>query len=119
MISSIRSLSNYTFFGILSILINILAYHVSYNLLSIPNVTSTIIALLLAIIFAFITNKLWVFKSPSFDRRTLNHEIPTFLGSRIGTGVLDVVIMYVAVDIMTWPSTFWKCGSNVIVIVLN
>ena len=109
----------YIFFGCLTTLVNIVSYHVSCSILSIPNVPSTILAWILAVIFAFITNKLWVFGSPSFDQQTLTHEIPTFLGARIGTGILDVVIMYVAVDMMAWPSLFWKCVSNVVVIVLN
>lgn len=110
----------YLFFGGLTTLINIVSYHVSYNILTIPNVPSTVLAWVLAVIFAFVTNKLWVFDSPSFDnKRILRHEILTFLGVRIGTGILDVAIMYVTIDIMTWPSLFWKCVSNVIVIVLN
>ena len=109
----------YAVFGILTTVVNIVSYHVSYSILTIPNVPSTILAWTLAVIFAFVTNKLWVFDSKSFDRRTMLHEVSTFLGTRIGTGVLDVVIMYVAVDIMAWPSLFWKCVSNVIVIILN
>lgn len=91
----------------------------SSALIGIPNVPSTIIAWVLAVAFAFITNKLWVFESRSFDGMTLKHEIPTFLGARIGTGLLDVGIMYLAVDVMNWNSTVWKLISNVIVIILN
>ena len=109
----------YAIFGILTTVVNIVSYQVSYSILALPNVPSTILAWTLAVIFAFITNKLWVFDSPSFDQRTLRHEISTFLGARVSTGILDVLIMYVAVDIMAWPSLFWKCVSNIIVIVLN
>ena len=116
---SMGSFIAYAIFGILTTIINIVSYYVSYSILSIPNVPSTILAWVLAVIFAFVTNKLWVFDSPSFDQRTLRHEIPTFLGVRIGTGILDVAIMYVAVDVTAWPSLFWKCVSNMIVIVLN
>ena len=109
----------YGIFGVLTTLINIVAYIVCFNVFSISNVPSTIIAWIIAVIFAFITNKLWVFDSKNFDRRTLAHEIPTFFGARIATGVLDVLIMYLTVDVMNWNSTIWKLISNVIVIVLN
>ena len=62
---------------------------------------------------------MWVFDSGSFDWKILAHEIPTFFGSRLVTGFLDVVIMLLAVDIMAWNSMIWKTISNVIVIILN
>ena len=60
-----------------------------------------------------------MFDSKSFDGKTLKHEIPTFFGARVATGILDVVIMYLAVDVMSWNSTIWKLISNIIVIILN
>ena len=51
----------YLIFGVLTTLINIISYFITYELLNIPNVPSTIIAWILSVIFAFITNKLFVF----------------------------------------------------------
>lgn len=109
----------YVVFGALTTVVNMGAYYVSYNLLHIPNVPSAAIAWILAVAFAFVTNKLWVFDSPSFDAQTLKHEIPTFFGARIATGVLDVVIMYLAVDVAHMNPTVWKLISNVLVIIIN
>ena len=114
-----KSLVLYAVFGGLTTLVNMGAYWLCFNAIGIPNVPATIIAWLLAVCFAFITNKLWVFDSKSFDKKTLWHEIPTFFGARIATGLLDVLIMYVAVDVLKWDSMVWKLISNVIVIVLN
>lgn len=114
-----RSLVFYAVFGVFTTLVNMGAYWLCFNVLGIPNVPSTIVAWFLAVSFAFITNKLWVFDSKSFDAKTLKHEIPTFFGARIATGLLDVLIMYLAVDVMHWNSMVWKMISNVIVIVLN
>ena len=114
-----KSLIMYVVFGALTTVVNMGAYYVSYTLLHIPNVPSTAIAWILAVAFAFVTNKLWVFDSPSFDAQTLKHEIPTFFGARIATGVLDVVIMYLAVDVAHMNPTVWKLISNVLVIIIN
>ncbi len=114
-----KSLIMYVVFGALTTVVNMGAYYVSYNLLHIPNVPSAAIAWILAVAFAFVTNKLWVFDSPSFDAQTLKHEIPTFFGARIATGVLDVVIMYLAVDVAHMNPTVWKLISNVLVIIIN
>jgi len=106
----------YIFFGGLTTLINIVAYFVAYNICKISNVPSTVIAWILSVIFAFITNKLYVFESKS---KSLLYEISTFFACRLGTGILDVAIMYVSVDILFFNALIMKILSNVLVIVLN
>lgn len=114
-----KSVISYLIFGVLTTVVNVVSYTVCYNVLGISNVVSTVIAWILAVLFAFVTNKLYVFDSKSFDIKTLQHEIPSFFGCRLLTGVLDVVIMYIAVDMMRMSGLFWKVVSNVLVIVLN
>lgn len=109
----------YTIFGILTTAVNLISYILCCNICNIPNILSTIIAWILAVGFAFITNKLWVFDSKSFGIVTLKYEVPTFLGARIITGIFDVVIMYFTVDVFNWNPIIWKLLSNVIVIILN
>jgi len=109
----------YVFFGALATLVNTASYYLCYNVLGIPNVPSVLIAWLLAVIFAFFTNKLWVFKSKSFAPEVLKHEIPTFFGARALTGLMDLGIMYLTVDVLHWNATLWKLISNILVIILN
>ena len=42
-----------------------------------------------------------------------------FFAGRIATGVMDIVIMYLAVDVLGAPDMVLKILSNVLVIVLN
>ena len=114
-----RSIIMYIFFGGCTTIINLATYYLFHNVLSISNVPATIIAWLLAVIFAFVTNKLWVFDSKSWEKNVLLHELWTFFAARIATGIFDVVIMYLAVDVMNMNSTIWKLISNIIVIILN
>ena len=109
----------YVFFGALATLVNTAAYYLCYNVLGISNVPSVIIAWILAVVFAFFTNKLWVFKSKSFAPEVLKHEIPTFFGARALTGLMDLGIMWLAVDVLGGNGTVWKLVSNVLVIILN
>ena len=109
----------YVFFGALATLVNTASYYLCYNIIGISNVPSVIIAWLLAVVFAFFTNKLWVFKSKSFAPDVLKHEIPTFFGARLLTGLLDLGIMYLAVDVLHGNGTVWKLISNILVIILN
>lgn len=114
-----KSFILYAVFGVCTTLINWGAYYLCYSIIHIPNVTSTIIAWIVAVAFAFITNKIWVFESKSFYGKTLLYEIWTFIIARLVTGILDVIIMYFTVDVFTMNSTVWKLISNIIVIIIN
>ena len=82
-------------------------------------VPSVIIAWFIAVAFAYVTNKLFVFESKVFEKRALLKEILSFYSCRILTGLFDVAIMYLAVDVMSGNSTIWKIISNLVVIALN
>lgn len=109
----------YVFFGGLTTLINWGAYALCYNVLGVSNVPSVIIAWILGVEFAFVTNKIWVFESRSFDTKTVLRELWTFVAARLVTGLLDLGIMYLAVDVLGGNGNVWKLISNVIVIILN
>ena len=114
-----KSFILYAVFGVFTTLINWGTYYLCYSIIHISNVPSTIIAWIAAVAFAFITNKIWVFDSKSFDGKTLLYEIWTFVAARLVTGVLDVAIMYFAVDVFAMNATIWKLISNIIVIIIN
>lgn len=114
-----KSLINYGIFGVITTVINIGAYSLCYEHLGINNVVSNIIAWVLAVTVAYITNKIWVFDSKSLEPSVLVREVISFFGCRVATGIIDLAIMYVAVDCMGLNSTLTKCISNVIVIVAN
>ncbi len=110
---------SYLFFGVCAMLVNMAAYYVLYELLDVGNVPATVLAWLEAVIFAFFTNKRWVFKSRRETGAGLLAELTSFFGCRVLTGALDVVIMAVAVDRLHGNGVLWKLISNVIVTVLN
>ncbi len=114
-----KGLILYVVFGAGTTLINWLVYYLCYAVLGVPNVPSTVIAWILSVAFAFITNKLWVFGSRSFERKTLLREAASFTAARLATGVLDVGIMVLAVDVLSRNAGVWKLLSNIIVVILN
>ena len=109
----------YAFFGACTTLVNLLCYRFFYFVLGITNVPSTALAWLFAVLFAFVTNKLWVFESNSWIFAVVISELVKFFICRIATGILDVGVMWIAVDKMQWNAMLWKIISNVIVIVIN
>ena len=114
-----RGLILYVVFGVLTTAINIAVYALCYRVLRLPNVPSNVIAWILAVLFAFVTNKLYVFESKSLERGTVLRELLSFVGARLATGLLDLAVMFVGVDLLHGPDLVFKVGSNVLVIILN
>lgn len=109
----------YIIFGLLTTLVNIASYFLFYSILNFENVTSAVIAWVISVVFAYITNRIFVFESKTTGVRAIIREAAAFFACRFLTGVADVIIMFVAVDVMKWNSLLWKLISNIFVIVAN
>jgi len=109
----------YVIFGVSTTAINIITYAVCYEHLHIANVPSNIIAWTLAVAFAFITNKLWVFGSKNMSMKTILNELWKFITARLAVGLVDLAIMYVAVDICHGPGVVFKVVAGIVTIILN
>jgi len=114
-----KQLFFYGVFGILTTIINLFVYILCFDFLDIPNVPSNIIAWIIAVAFAFVTNKIWVFESKDLTRSVIFSELWKFVSCRLFSGILDLGIMFVGVDLMEGPSTLITIGSNILVIILN
>ena len=89
----------YLIFGVLTTVVNIVSYFLLARILHIDTVVSTVIALILSILFAYITNKIFVFESKTNRAKELLKEIISFFGCRALTGILDVAFMYTTVEV--------------------
>ena len=114
----------YLIFGVLTTVINFVVARLCYDRLPISSsaaliFTANTIAWVAAVIFAFITNKLFVFESKSMEHSLLIHEIVTFFSARLLSLGIDLLGMYLLVDVAGWDFTISKLIMNVIVIILN
>ncbi len=109
----------YLVFGGLTTLVNIVSYAVFARILNMDTVTGTSVAWLISVIFAYITNKIFVFESKTNTFALLVKECVSFFGCRLATGVMDVAIMYLSVDLLHFNDIVMKIVSNVFVVILN
>lgn len=119
MLEKYKSILMYLFFGICTTVINIVRYWMFYISLDFPNVLSTIFSWIISVLFAYITNKLWVFESRSFGKKVLVREIATFFGARFISGIIDLAIMFLFVDMLLFPAMIIKFISNIFVVIFN
>lgn len=109
----------YLVFGGLTTLINIGSYWLLTSVFSVDFMVANALAWLISVLFAFVTNKLFVFDSKSLAAALVLKEFMLFLGARLFSGALDMGIMYLFVDILRFNDMVIKVLSNIIVIVVN
>lgn len=109
----------YCIFGGLTTAINILTYFIFSHIFNVEYLVSNIIAWILSVLFAYITNKIFVFQSRSTETKHVIKELGAFIGSRVFSGILDMGIMYVFVDILSCNDFIIKIIANIIVIIVN
>ncbi len=110
----------YLIFGGLTTLINIISFYVLSRLFSFETtVPANVCAWFLSVVFAFVTNKYFVFEADKKAKNSGIFQLLSFFVARLFSGVLDVVIVLVFVDIIKFPDMPVKIASNVIVIILN
>lgn len=109
----------YAVFGAFTTIVNMAVYGILYYYFGWNNTLSNVLAWIMAVIFAYLTNKVWVFESRSWKINVLRKEIAAFVTCRLAIGIMDLVIMYAAVDVMHWNAMIMKILSNILVILLN
>ena len=109
----------YIFFGICTTLVNIVVFQVCTALLRWNWALSNILAWILSVLFAFFTNKLFVFQSKDSGLKRFLWETVTFFGARILSLGVDMVGMWLLLDLLHVNSLLSKILVNVVVIVVN
>ncbi len=118
--STYREIINYLLFGGLSTIVNFLSYFIFARLLGIEEVISSILSWFCAVLFAYITNKLFVFESKTETKKAFFIEMTTFFLSRILSGILcDVGTFALMVKVLNINDIFSKIITQIMVIIVN
>lgn len=109
----------YLVFGVLTTVVNYIVYLPCYNVLGFSASASNVMAWIVAVAFAFLTNKPFVFRSHDWSAKVVVPELVKFTGTRIGSGMLETGILFAAVDLLGWDGNVWKLVTSVLVVILN
>lgn len=121
-----RETISYLIFGVLTTVVSIVSYEGVKRVIShgkeptalVINI-STVASWILAVTFAFVTNKLFVFRSMSMDAGILFKEITAFVGARLLSLGFEVVWMNVTTVVLKWNDSFCKIAAQFVIVVLN
>lgn len=110
---------SYLFFGGLTTVVNYIVYLPCYNWLHLSATVSNVIAWVVAVAFAYLTNKPFVFRSYDWSWKTVGPELTKFVGCRVGSGVMETALIFLTVDLLHWNGNVMKLILSVLVVLLN
>ena len=118
-IKKYRELIKYFFIGVITTILNYSVFNVLVDIAHIGMHISNIIAWFISVIFAYFTNKLFVFESKSLNPKILGKEFLSFGLARVFSLILEEIILYIFVDALNMNKRIIKLIANGVVIIVN
>ncbi len=109
----------YLVFGVLTTIINIIVYGIISKYLKGTPQISYWIAWIISVIFAYLTNKKWVFKSSEYKFNIVLQEAIKFIAARLITGIIGSLILAFGTNILHQNGFMWNIIQNIFVIISN
>ena len=109
----------YLFFGGLSFIVSIATYACFNVGMGINELIANILSWIITVMFAFLTNRVWVFQAPTHTITEFLRQMLSFFGGRVVTLVIEEIILLVFITWLGFNSMVVKVIAQVIVIVLN
>lgn len=118
--SNYKEIINYLIFGALAMAVNFISYFLFARMLKIDEVISSGLSWVVSVIFAYITNKLFVFVKKAENKKELIKEILIFMSCRIFSGAFcDVGTFAVMVKVLKINDIIAKVVTQVMVVIVN
>ena len=110
----------YLFFGVLTTVVSIGYTYALFNVaMGINELIANVISWVLAVLFAFFTNRIWVFAAPTKTVEEFMKQLVSFAGGRVLTLVIEEIILLVFITMLHFNSMLIKFIAQVVVIILN
>lgn len=109
----------YIIFGILTTLVNYVAYFMTTRIWNINYLISNMIAWAISVLFAYTVNKIFVFHSLDKSIKRLFKEFTAFISARVISGLLETIILFIFVTMFNFDDKIIKVAASIIVVVLN
>ena len=115
-----KEIINYLIFGGLATLVNFVSYYIFARTLKIDEVVSSGLSWFCSVLFAYVTNKLFVFGSKKNSKREVIKEMISFFLARIISGALcDVGTFALMVKVLGINDIIAKLITQIMVVIVN
>lgn len=114
-----KSVLLYLFFGALTTFVSILSFFLAGTVLKINVHIANTISWVLAVTFAFLTNRVWVFDGKCKTKRDFFIQARDFYGGRLATYFVEELILLVFVNLLSFNQDIVKIVAQFVILVLN
>lgn len=114
-----REMIMYIIMGIFTTAVNISSFYILVEILDTDYKTATVIAWILSVLFAYITNKIYVFQQKTSGMRSLMRELTAFFSVRLLSLGIDLGMMILLVSQFHTNETLAKILDNIVIVVVN
>lgn len=114
-----RELIQYGFWGVMTTLVNYIVYFGCTKLAGIDYLISNVAAWCVAVIFAFLVNKVFVFQANAWDAKALLWEFGSFVSARVLSGVMETGLLWLFVEQLHFSDAVIKIVAGVLVVIIN
>ena len=114
-----KEIATYLIFGVMTTAVNWIVSFFLFYKLEFSAAFSTAIAWVISVLFAFFTNKPFVFESNDWSPKIVFPELAKFIGTRVFSGALEVGIVKLTIDYLALNPIIWKIAASVLVVILN
>lgn len=114
-----KSVLLYLFFGALTTLVSILSFYIAGTTVGINEHAANVISWILAVTFAFVTNRIWVFDARCDTKKEFLSQMRDFYVGRLATLGVEELILLVFVTLMKLNKNVIKIIAQLAILVLN
>ncbi len=139
-----KEIISYIFFGVMTTIVNLAVFYLTKKLFTaigwngvfntiVPEgskivelfsggseyLDANLIAWIAGVVFAFVTNKLFVFESKSWKPAVAGKEFTGFVSARIFSLVFEMLGMFVMVSLLVWDEFIAKIIVGIFVVIIN
>ena len=110
---------NYLFWGGVAFVLSMVLFYIFANIMMLDEQIANIFTWIICVIFAYLTNRTFVFKSKTTGAKAVTKEFVDFTAARLATLVLENAVLFVCIDLFLWHNMLAKLLGQFLVIVSN
>ena len=110
---------NYLFWGGVAFVLSMVLFYIFANMMMLDEQIANVITWIICVIFAYFTNRTFVFKSKTTEKKAVVKEFTDFTVARVATLVLENIVLFICIDLLTWHNMLAKLIGQFLVIVSN
>ena len=110
---------DYLFWGGVAFVLSMVLFYIFANMMMIEEQIANAITWFICVIFTYLTNRTFVFKSKTTGMKAITKEFTEFTTARLATLVLENIVLFICIDLLLWHNMLAKLIGQFLVIVSN